>query len=438
MMKIRTSLLAAPLLALFFILRTAAAQEIVAIPSKPTGIYSVGERASWRLRLREYPPPRATGIRFILKRNGLTAYREGMLPIENGVATLDTVLDRPGTVLAELKATLPGREITALAGTAFGPGKIGPSEERPSDFDAFWNHKLAELRETPADPLVETADSGRPAVDYFKVRMNHIRGARIYGQLARPKRTGKLPALLILQWAGLYPLQRDWVIGKAEAGWLVMNIMAHDLPFDQPLAFYDEAGRAAHANYQDVGNDDRERSTFLRMYLSCYRAAQYLTTRPEWDGRTLVVIGASQGGMQAIATAALHPKVTAVLVESPAGCDMNGPAADRAPGWPAWYWRTQGKDPERVRNAGRYFDIVNFASRVTCPTLVVLGLIDLVCPAPGIFAMTNQLKGPKEVVAAPQAGHGGTNETFNRHSKAWFAALVKGAHPMVRSIKSLP
>lgn len=437
-MRVHSIRLVAPFLAVLFILRVAGAQEIVATPSKPLGVYTLGEQASWRLNVRESGAYRATEVRYILKRNGLTFHREGALPLENGAATLDAAMDKPGTLLAELKVKLPNREITTVAGAAFSPERIGPSEERPSDFDAFWNDKLAELRKVPANPTVEVADSGRPAVNYYKVRMNNIRGTQIYGQLASPKRAGKFPALIILQWAGVYPLQRDAVVAQAETGWLALNIMALDLPFDRPQTFYDELNRTALANYPAAGNDDRERSAFLRMYLSCYRAAEYLTERPEWNGRTLIVMGASQGGMQTIVTAAIHPKVTAGLVDAPAGCDLNGPMAGRAPGWPAWYWQTQGKDPERVRRTSRYFDVVNFASRVKCPILVVMGLLDTTCPAPGVFAMANQLQGPKEVVVTVQGGHGGSHDMYYRRSLAWLTAFAKEGRPPVRSVDSLP
>ena len=430
--------LLAPLLAVLFIFGAAGAQEIIVTPSKPLGVYAIGERASWRLQVRESGASRATEVRYILKRDGFTVQRQGVIPLENGAATLNAVLDKPGTLLAELKVKLPSKEITALAGAAFSPEKIAPSEERPSDFDAFWKDKLAELKTVPDNPTVEAADSGRPSVNYYKVRMDNIRGTQIYGQFAKLKRAGKFPALLILQWAGVYPLQRESVVSQAEMGWLALNIMAHDLPFDRPQTFYDQLNRTTLANYPAIGNDDREKSAFLRMYLSCYRAADYLTKRPEWDGRTLIVMGASQGGMQAIVTAALHPKVTAGLVDAPAGCDLNGPAAGRAPGWPAWYWQTQGKDPERVRRTSRYFDVVNFASLVKSPILVVMGLADTTCPAPGVFAMTNQLQGPKEVVVTVQGGHGGSHEMYYRRSLAWLTAFAKDGRPPGRSVDSLP
>ena len=79
------------------------------------------------------------------------------------------------------------------------------------------------------------------------------------------------------------------------------------------------------------------------MYLSCYRAVEYLKTRPDWNGKTLVVMGDSQGGQQTLMIAGLHPKnITAALALVPAGGDMLAPDAGRAPGWPHWYFNTEG------------------------------------------------------------------------------------------------
>ncbi len=209
----------------------------------------------------------------------------------------------------------------------------------------------------------------------------------------------------------------------------MLNINAHELPIDESEQFYKDKATGPLNNYPAIGNDDRETSYFLRMYLSCYRAAQYLTERPDWDGRTLVVTGGSQGGLQAIVAAALHPKITAAMASVPAGCDLNGPEAGRMPGWPMWYWQVKGKDAAKVRGAARYYDVVNFASRVQCPVLVGVGLIDTTCPAPGVFAAFNQLKGPKEVVVLPLGEHKdvkGSHGPYYTRFNAWSRALLKG------------
>jgi cephalosporin-C deacetylase len=86
-----------------------------------------------------------------------------------------------------------------------------------------------------------------------------------------------------------------------------------------------------------------------------------------------------------------------------------------------------------VRAAARYYDVVNFASRVSCPILVGVGLIDTTCPPPGIFAALNQVRGPKEVVVLPLGEHGdkkGSHSPYYSRFNAWNQALVKGQAPV--------
>jgi cephalosporin-C deacetylase-like acetyl esterase len=331
-----------------------------------------------------------------------------------------------------------GKERRALGGAVAAPEQIALSAPRPADFDAFWKAKLKALKKVPANPELESLDVGKTNVAYWQITMNNIRGSRIEGQLARPAQGRKFPALLIVQWAGVYRLERSWVTDRAAEGWLVLNIAAHDLPIDQPEAFYRQQFRGPLKDYWSIGNDDRDTSYYLRVYLSCYRAVEYLTKRKDWDGKTLVVMGGSQGGMQALMTAGLHPeKITAALAIVPAGCDMLGPDVGRKGGWPQWYSNVAGKDPQKVREAGRYYDVANFAPSIKCPVLVGVGLIDEVCPPAGILAAMNQITSPKEVIILPQAGH---QDEHNSHGAymhrcygVWLPELRQGKPaPVVR------
>ena len=253
--------------------------------------------------------------------------------------------------------------------------------------------------------------------------MDNVGGSHIHGQLARPAQKGKLPALLILQWAGVYPLQREWVTDRAAQGWLALNIEPHDMPID--------AGPSgAPGNYASLGNDDREKSYFLRMYLSVCQAVQYLAGRPDWDGRTLVVTGVSMGGQQTLVAAGLCPQVTAALALVPAGADMLGPEAGRRGGYPQWYDDVGGKDPAKVHEASRYFDTANFAARIRCPVLVSFGLLDETSPPSGVVAAFNQIHAPKQMLILTRSPHqdvGGSQTPFWRlRDDAWLPALKAG------------
>ena len=72
-------------------------------------------------------------------------------------------------------------------------------------------------------------------VEYATIKMDHINGTHVYGQMAKPKNDGKFPAMVIFQWASPpYPLQKPWVTDRAAEGWLALNIEPHDVLPDQP------------------------------------------------------------------------------------------------------------------------------------------------------------------------------------------------------------
>ena len=411
------------------------APNLVVTADHADGVYALSQSIHWRIETGNSGT--FSAAHYTLKRGGMTLMREGNLALTNTVEEVEATLAEPGTILLEIKARDPqGKTVRGLGGAIVAPGGIPLSARRPGDFDAFWQAKLEELGKVPANPVLAPGESGKAGVDYWQITMDNIRGTHIHGQLARPQGTAKKPAMLIVQWAGVYSLAKAWATDPAAAGWLVLNINAHDLPIDKPAEFYDQLSKGPLNDYPAMGNDDREQSYFLRMYLSAYRAAQYLAERPDWDGRTLLVTGVSQGGLQTLMLAGFHPKITAAIAGVPAGCDMTGAKVGRSPGWPSWYAKIQGKDPAKVLEAGRYYDVVNFAAHVKCPVLVGVGLVDETCPAAGVLAAVNQMKGPTEVVFLPKGDHQGKNNThvaFNDRASAWKEALVKGEPAPVKA-----
>jgi len=419
-----------PLILLLAGAQAANPKEMLVVTSgHASGVYGIGEEISWHIEWRDDSRPQSA--RYKLKRGGLTDAGEGSVTFENGVATVKSKLEAPGAMLLEVSgADSDGEKFRVLGGAIAAPEKIKLSSPRPADFDAFWEAKLAELAEVPMNPQIKPGQWGTEGVDYFYVTLDNIRGSKIHGQLARPTKGEKFPAMLVVQWAGVYGLHPSWVNDRAAEGWLVLNIMPHDIPFDQNEDFYTQQQSGPLKNYWEIGNDDRDKSYFLRMYLSCHRAAEYLTTRPDWDGRVLVVTGASQGGLQALIAAGLNPKITAAASLVPAGCDMLGADVGRAPGWPMWYWKTEGKDTAKVREASRYYDVANFAPRIKCPVLVGVGLLDELCPPEGVIAAANQISSPKEIIIMPDGEHGNARNGHERFAQrcweAWMPALRAG------------
>lgn len=327
----------------------------------------------------------------------------------------------------------PGLTLHAQPTAAAPPSvEIKRSTPRPADFVEFWAAQVMELSKVPMNPILSPGKGSGNGIKHSMLTVDLSRGQKFRGQLAVPDRPGKFPAVVIFQYAGVYGLPPGIVTSKAAGGWLALNVSAHDLPLDQPSEFYQKQELGPLKNYTMIGNTDREESYFLRMFLAASRAINYLTCRPDWDGRTLLAIGTSQGGLQAIVAAALNPKVSGVIALVPAGCDTTAPLAGRAMSWP--YWMKQAKETNRdaVIRTSTYFDALNFAPQVKCPALVGFGLLDQTSTPDGVSQLVALLAGRVEKVIMPDADHkgnGGTHEPFEKRSAEWMKALKNGDAP---------
>jgi len=400
------------------------------VPYKRSNIYALGETAGWYVTL----PWGSPAASYVIRKNNLDEIGRGRI-VPGKPTTIEAKLDQPGMVYVEVTASTPGAKPKAL-GAAVAPEKIQPSIPAPADFAAFWKAKIAALRKVPAKPELTTQPSEKDGVDFAILKMDHLDGRHVWGQVAKPHdptHRKKYPGLVILQWASApYPLQKPWVTDRAAEGWLAVNIEPHDVMPDQPKEYYD-ALPAELKSYNTIETRNRDKNYFLYMYLADIRAVDYLASRPDWDGRTLVVTGTSMGGQQSLCTAGLHPKVTAMLINVPAGADANGTAHGRKTGYPFW-----DADDPKVLETAQYFDTVNCAALIKVPSLVSMGFIDTVTPPVGIWAAFNQIQGPKQAAPMPTSPHNhlATPEQslpWTRASADWLSALVAGRAPIERA-----
>ena len=52
-----------------------------------------------------------------------------------------------------------------------------------------------------------------------------------------------------------------------------------------------------------------------------------------------------------------------------------------------------------------YFDAVNFARKIECPTIVSVGFIDRTCCPSSVYSAYNVITAPKRLFTDPLAGH---------------------------------
>jgi cephalosporin-C deacetylase-like acetyl esterase len=394
----------------------ARAQQLNFVPFHSTGIYRLGEKAGWTVSLPKDAAAATAKYTYEIKSNNFDTIKTGTLDLSSGSATIEATVEEPAMLYVTVSAEAAPPASAVHLGAAVAPTQLKPSVPRPADFEAFWLNKLQYLSVTPMNPVINPVKTPQAGVELSTVQLNAV-GSRVHGYLAKPIKLGKFPALVIFQYAGVYALEPNTVTDRAAEGWLAFDVDSHDMLPNQ------SAG--VPPNYQAMGNANRETAYFLFMYLRDARAVDYICSRPDWDGQTLVLMGTSMGGQQTLVIAGIRPQVSAVIVNEPSGADMNGELHGRQSGYPNW----PSKDPRAMATAP-YFDVVNFASRIKAPVLAAIGFIDTTCPPAGIWTALNQIPGPKEVVPMIESDH--NNKTpdkqgaFNSRSKEVLDILLHG------------
>ena len=391
----------------------AAALKVVARAERANATYQVGEKIMFAVSVEEKgKPANGTLIDWVIVKDGLATEQKGFSSVVDGKATVVGSLNEPGFL--QLKVTahrLDARSkplaVSAMAGAAVEPTKIPLSLPVPEDFDAFWDGMKQKLAAVPVAASIRSVKSPLPDVESFDVTAPAL-GLPISAYMAKPvgAKPKSLPIILTVHGAGVNDSSLGGSANWASKGFLAMDMNAHGLPNGKPRQFYADLYAGPMKGYRYEHRDDREKGYFTGMMLRLVRAIDVLTAQPEWDGKHVVVSGASQGGYQAIAAAGIDGRVTFFAAGVPAGCDHSGMLVNRIAGWPKIVPVEDGKPDLKVVEAARYIDCVNFAARTKAKgAYFTVGFIDTTCPPTSIYAAYNQLNIPKQIYDDIPSGH---------------------------------
>ncbi|AHF92908.1 acetyl xylan esterase [Opitutaceae bacterium TAV5] len=370
-------------------------------------------------------PVEGAEVDWKISKDGMPPVTSGRAVLEKGEARVTGSLPEPGFLQcrAEYAGATEngGKPLVALAGAGISPRKIRPSLPPPDDFDAFWAAQKAALAKVPANVRLTPVSGQDASLAFFDAQVDCVDGVPVSGYLVRPAdaKPKSLPAILTVHGAGVGSARIEAAANWARQGVLALDINAHGLPNGQPQAWYDSLREGELKDYRIRGRTARDTIYFRGMFLRVLRALDVLAAQPEWDGRTLVIQGSSQGGAQAIAGAALDPRVTFFVAGVPAMCDHSALLAGRAAGWPKMVPAdAAGKPHARALEAARYYDMVNFASRIRRPGFFTVGFIDTTCPPTSVYAAFNALRGTGRIFDDLAAGHTNTPEAMKRMRQA--------------------
>ena len=373
-------------------------------------LYRQGELVTFNVELQHNQQPAgAEEIEWTISKDGVAPIQTGKLVLKEGRGVVTGNLKEPGFLQCKVTFTGTPKPITALSAGGIDLAAIKPSMPAPADFDVFWAAQKKRLAAVPLNTKLTSVPvpPNRTGVETFSFQVDSI-GAPSTGFYGRPigAKPKSLPAVLFVPGAGVRSANLDSMAGWANAGMLVAEINAHGIPNGETREFYGALDAGELKDYRVRGRESRDTYYFMGVYFRMLRALEFLATQPEWDGKTLVLIGVSQGGGLALAGAALEPRVSYMICCVPGLTDHTGMVANRIAGWPKLIPKgADGKPDPKVLEAVRYYDSVNFAARIKAPVHAEVGFIDVTCPPTSTYAAYNNLPGKKEMITHPDRGH---------------------------------
>jgi cephalosporin-C deacetylase len=272
-----------------------------------------------------------------------------------------------------------------------------PPLTKEPDFDAFWSQTLEDASKIPLEVTSTPIDYPVCNAQIFDLRYTGWGGARIGAWYIRPDGEGHFPAIVCYHGYSLhrgYPhIFFPWIL----QGYAVLSVESRDHGVSTDTMKYSSGHTTG---WMTKGILNPKEYFFRASYVDCIRALDVLEAFPEIDMSRVAVHGFSQGGGLSLVVAALDHRPALAMSDMPflshfeRATDMaiRGPYLEIAD-----FIRHFPIHEQTVFRNLSYFDNMNLASRVLCPTLLSAGLVDDICPPSSVFAAYNRLECVKDI-----------------------------------------
>lgn len=387
-----------------------------ATTDKPAVSYKAGDKVVFTFNFGEMNKdiPEGTVISWVREGDDQVFANGDLVWRHDEPVTLETSIGCPGFVhiFAKLKDAATGNDIkfengnavTLDCGAGAEPEKLIAAPE-PRDFDEYWQKQKEKLAKCPMELLEKKEVLRNNGVVVYAVKISCAPPRPVTGFLGIPENAAEKSLPVYCYYDG-YSSHKD--IFQQIPKWFANDkisfaVNAHGADLLQDDEYYEQFNKEIKSGDYGYAFDPKQNLSpdtayFHGMVMRLLRAAEFAKTLPEWDGKTLVACGSSQGGLQSVWAAALDHDFTSAYPTVPWQCDVGGEDA---------FNRLSG--PWRIPYVPglKYFDCVYMARRITCPVEIPrAGLGDYICPPSGIALLYNNLKYPKKINWYQGSNHG--------------------------------
>ena len=308
-------------------------------------------------------------------------------------------------------------------------GQYQSQVQTPTDFGAFWDSTITEVRAFAGEVSIVPVASTLKAVEAFDVTFPGFGGHPVKGWLVLPaQRSGKLP--LVVHYVGYgggrgFPHEQlHWA--ASGYAYFRMDTRGQGSGWSTGATADPVGSTASLPGMMTKGILDKNDYYYRRVFTDGVRAIDALVQQDFVDAAQIAVCGGSQGGGIALAVAGIDKRVKAAMPDVPFLADFPRAVAkaQRDPYGEIVRFLSQHRDKKaQVFETLRYFDGVCFARQATAPALFSVALMDDICPPSTVYGAFNAYGGAeKSIVEYEFNNHEGGGPFQEREQMAWLAA----------------
>ncbi|OUS01650.1 hypothetical protein A9Q86_07730 [Flavobacteriales bacterium 33_180_T64] len=291
-------------------------------------------------------------------------------------------------------------------------------EQKPKDFDEFWQKTLTELGTEFKSVVIR--DSIVENKKWTLHKIESFQGVNFKAWVSEPLEGQKYPVKIKFSGFGRVNANSNEIPHK----WFLKEEKSINMVIDVREQGISREGEMVKG-FLTKGLENRNDYIYRGAFMDAVRSVDFIAEHPKSDGN-IIVTGGSQGGALSIVATALNPKVTMSIIGFPFYTDLYNYDKQK---WPMKILirktKTTDTGLDELYHTLSYFDMLNFADKIDTPLFLRTQKLDTITPKEGAIKFFNAIKSTKkELYIEPCEGHGCSSQSkeANKLERAFIKA----------------
>ncbi len=291
-----------------------------------------------------------------------------------------------------------------------------PEPDAPGDFESFWKDSLAELKRINLELSVkEIRRDGYANFKVYNVTFQGFAKTLVHAVLLKPARAEKTRAVIYIHDYNRYSEIPRESLDKT-LSYLFISMRGHHVLKKNPDADTRSPGYM-------IENILDPRTYYVKaVYLDAFRSIDALRLIDDIDCSAIGIAGKGLGAAAAAFCAASSDRISCAVLETPAFCNLplsqNRSSSELTEEINGYIAASRAKK-KQVKDNLTYFDILNFADKITVPVLVTSGFKDTLSLPDCIMGFFNRLQTEKTIEIYPEDGNSAGGAAQSKKSVKW-------------------